>query len=199
MPTIRDILDNPRVNRLGETLREALTGPKGPVMEFPMREDPGTQAILHDVSRSQQATKKHQSKFTGGNRELEAVLSMGDWEYPADMPQEGWMGFPTKHPVHRFRDAEGNSTGENVRMMSVGFSKDGPTFAVPTFVDGKQLTNEEAIALAKRHGLMSYPMFDTVEGAESWIQSNHGRIDAFGEWRRPEVGYSRKRDHIERK
>ena len=37
MPTIRDILDNPNLTRLGQSLRDRIGGHTGPVMEFPRR------------------------------------------------------------------------------------------------------------------------------------------------------------------
>jgi hypothetical protein len=102
--------------------------------------------------------------------------------------------FPTNHPMN------GRS---NVRLMSVGGPKPEPdepvtstifdgdqsrasdelVRAIPTMVDGKQLSNDEALAIAKRHGLDKYPTFTTVEEAEAWIEKNHGNITEDGRLR----------------
>lgn len=82
--------------------------------------------------------------------------------------------FPTNHPP--IKNAGGSVS--NVVLMSVGFGT--KTFAIPTMVEGVQLTPERAIEIAKEQGLRKYPSFDTVDEAEEWIQKNHGNISADG-------------------
>ena len=82
-----------------------------------------------------------------------------------------WV-FPTKHP--KVKNPDGSSS--NVRLGS--FTEGKKIYAVPTMVEGKQLTGKAAFGLAKKHGLGKYPSFETVGKAEKWIKKNHGNISA---------------------
>jgi hypothetical protein len=85
--------------------------------------------------------------------------------------------FPTRHPYKKNED----DSISNVRMMTVGF--DDGTYVIPSMVRGKQLTQDEAVALARKKGLQKYPSFPTLDEAEKWVSEHHGRIDPRGRLR----------------
>ena len=106
-----------------------------------------------------------------------SVLAGGDTPGGDDkgtLLSHGRKVFPTKHPMVKNKDG-GIS---NVKMISVGF--DDRTYAIPSMVNGKQLSDDEAEEIARTMGLDKYPSFDSVDEAEAWIQENHGNIDAEG-------------------
>lgn len=82
--------------------------------------------------------------------------------------------FPTEHPPVR----NGDGSGSNV--MLGGFNIDGREYVIPTMVGGKQLTEEEAVTIAKKQGLDKYPSFATPQEATAWAQANHDKIDPNG-------------------
>jgi len=100
----------------------------------------------------------------------------------------GWSGqFPTRHPVVPRLDGE--MGGSNVVLSGFTFElEDGIVreFLIPTMVGGKQLSDEEAIAVAEEHGLGNYPSFAEPGEASAWAEANHHLIDESGKWT-PEV------------
>ncbi len=75
----------------------------------------------------------------------------------------------------------------NSNVVLAGFAfelEDGTVreFLIPTMVGGKQLSDEEAIAVAKEHGLGSYPSFAERGEARAWAEANHHLIDENGKW-----------------
>ena len=100
----------------------------------------------------------------------------------------GWSGqFPTRHPiVPRLDGAPG---GSNVVLSGFTFElEDGSVreYLIPTMVGGKQLSDDEAIAVAEQHGLDRYPSFAEPGEASAWAEANHHLIDESGKWT-PEV------------
>lgn len=95
-----------------------------------------------------------------------------------------WQGFPTSHPMVD----NGDGTGSNVVLSSFWFGdeNEGKEIVIPTMVDGKQLTDEEAIAIARKNGLDKYPQFggtpeEAIEAASKWAEENHGNINEAGQ------------------
>lgn len=95
---------------------------------------------------------------------------------PAPKPKKV---FPTRHPMVKNKDG----SGSNVVLKSWNFGAEsgGKEVVIPTMVGGKQLTDAEAIAIARKHGLDKYMQFDTVAEANAWAEENHGNINANGE------------------
>tara|TARA_R110002110_G_scaffold164773_5_gene364972 strand:+ start:253 stop:717 length:465 start_codon:yes stop_codon:yes gene_type:complete len=85
--------------------------------------------------------------------------------------------FPSPHP--KVKNADGSES--HVKLSTFGF--DGKEYVLPTMVDGKQLSNDEAIASAKKYGLSNYPSFSSLKKAEAWIAANHGKITGPGKGR----------------
>ena len=55
-------------------------------------------------------------------------------------------------------------------------------FLIPTMVGGKQLNDDEAIAVAEEHGLDKYPSFAEPGEANAWAEANFNLIDENGRW-----------------
>ena len=91
-------------------------------------------------------------------------------------PPPPWQGylpqetFPTQHPYVQ------NPDGSYSNVKLKGFEFDGREYVIPTMVGGKDLSDEQAVAVAKRHGLEKYPNFATIEEANQWAEANHARI-----------------------
>ena len=95
-----------------------------------------------------------------------------------------WQGFPTSHPMVD----NGDGTASNVVLSSFWFGDEtgGKEIVIPTMVDGKPLTDEEAKAIARKHGLDKYPQFggtqeEAIEAASKWAEENHGNINEAGQ------------------
>lgn len=69
--------------------------------------------------------------------------------------------FPTKHPFVENEDG----TYSNVKTITVQFDDD-KHYVLPTMVEGKQLSDDDAIKLAQEKGTSNYPSFDTAKEAE---------------------------------
>ena len=67
--------------------------------------------------------------------------------------------FPTKHPTVQNEDG----TVSNVRTITV--EADGIHYVIPSMVEGKQLTNDQAWQVALEQGLGKYPSFDNAAAA----------------------------------
>jgi hypothetical protein len=87
--------------------------------------------------------------------------------------------FPTQHPF--VKNPDGGSS--NVMMAGVGL--EGKEYVIPTMVNGKQLSIEEAVEVARKAGLDKYPSFSTAKEADDFAQKNHGSIDENGYLRDP--------------
>ena len=99
-----------------------------------------------------------------------------------------WQGFPTSHPMVD----NGDGSVSNVVLGSWWFGGEeagatgGREIVIPTMVDGKPLTDEEAIAIAREHGLDKYPQFggtreEAEKAASKWAEENHGNINEAGQ------------------
>ena len=104
--------------------------------------------------------------------------SAGQFNMFPEPETTGAWGFPTKHPM--VDNPDGSSS--NVRLASYTFTEGGKdrTYAIPTMVDGKQLSDTEAVGMARKYGLEKYPAFESVKEAEDWIGKSHGNIKPKG-------------------
>ena len=86
--------------------------------------------------------------------------------------------FPTKHPFVKNKDG----TRSNVKLATFSFGEGDKEmhFVIPTMVDGKQLTNDEAVAKARQMGLDRYPKFKTGQEADAYSKKIHGNINEQG-------------------
>jgi hypothetical protein len=100
---------------------------------------------------------------------------VGDLPGPMLMSQRQQV-FPTRHPT--VKNVDGSHS--NVVIMGHSESNAGPVYAIPTMVDGRQLTSKEAIAVAKRNGLQNYHQDKTPQEHNAWAKANHGRINEDG-------------------
>jgi hypothetical protein len=82
--------------------------------------------------------------------------------------------FPTKHPYVKNKD------GSSSNVVLAGFNIDGKEYVIPTMVGGEKLSNKEAIAVAKSHGLENYPSFATPNEASAFAEKIHGSVDENG-------------------
>lgn len=93
---------------------------------------------------------------------------------------QGQKVFPTNHP---FKGGDSNvllaTTGGKNPDDPTGLT-DEPVHVFPTMVEGKKLSGDAALAIAVENGLDNYPVFETIEDAQQWIDLNHGNIDPQG-------------------
>ena len=92
--------------------------------------------------------------------------------------QPSFRIFPTKHPFVTNKDG----TRSNVKLATFSFGEGDKQrhFVIPTMVDGKQLTNDEAVAKARQMGLKNYPKFKTGQEADAYSKKIHGSINEQG-------------------
>ena len=83
--------------------------------------------------------------------------------------------FPTKHPF------VSNDDGSKSNVILGTFEFDGNHVVIPTMVDGKKLSDKEAVSIARENGLQNYPTFDTAKEADRWAEENHSKINEDGE------------------
>ena len=86
--------------------------------------------------------------------------------------------FPSSHPFVKNEDG----SVSNVKLATFGFGdeKNPKYFVVPTMVNGYQLSNDDALTIAKQYGIARYPSFKTQESADEWAKSSHDKIDENG-------------------
>lgn len=82
--------------------------------------------------------------------------------------------FPTRHPMVK------NEDGSESNVLLTGMNHNGREYVIPTMVDGRKLTPQDAFRIAKKRGLENYPNFSSVEEADKWARENHGSIDEEG-------------------
>lgn len=85
-----------------------------------------------------------------------------------------YKGFPTKHP--NVKNPDGSES--NVLLSTFGF--DDKQYVIPTMVEGKRLSDDEAFNTALQHGIGNYPSFRTVKQADDWARKYHGRVSPEG-------------------
>lgn len=76
------------------------------------------------------------------------------------------------------QNADGSQS--NVVIMGHSETRDGPVYAIPTMVEGKQLTPKDAVNLARKNGLENYHKDRTPEEHNAWATENHGNIGEDG-------------------
>lgn len=86
--------------------------------------------------------------------------------------------FPTKHPFVKNKD--GSRSNVKLATFSFGEGNKEMHYVIPTMVGGKQLTNEEAVGIAKKMGLNRYPKFKTGQEADAYSKKIHGSINEQG-------------------
>jgi hypothetical protein len=82
--------------------------------------------------------------------------------------------FPTKHP--HVQNKEGGES--NVLLGTFGI--DDKQYVIPTMVEGKKLSPNQAVDTAMQYGIEKYPSFNTVEQADTWAKKYHGRVQPDG-------------------
>jgi len=82
--------------------------------------------------------------------------------------------FPTKHPFVDNKDG----SKSNVKISTYQFDDD--HILIPTMVEGKQLSDDEAISVAKKFGLHMYPKFKSAEEANKYAEQIHSNINESG-------------------
>lgn len=133
-----------------------------------------------DVLRGRATTPEAQQRL----QEVEQQLKQGQQATPAptatqQTPQERAAEvqtnrFPGNYPYVQ------NPDGSRSNVKLGGFEIDGRNYVIPTMVNGKQLTPDEAVAIAKQQGLDKYPSFATRQEADNYAQSIHSRVDEQG-------------------
>jgi hypothetical protein len=91
--------------------------------------------------------------------------------------KNGWK-FPTKHPM--VKNEDGSKSNVILRATTMTEDDGDWTYVYPTMVDGKQLTDKEAMKVADSHNWKGYPRFKTVKEANAYAEANHGNIAADG-------------------
>ena len=84
---------------------------------------------------------------------------------PSGEPQKNM--FPTEHPLVKNDDG----TFSNVKTTTV--EMDGRHYVIPSMVGRKQLSTDEAVAVAKEQGLDKYPSFSTGPEALKFSEEEH--------------------------
>ena len=82
--------------------------------------------------------------------------------------------FPTKHPYVQ------NQGGSESNVLLGTFGIDNKQYVIPTMVEGKKLSPNEAVDTAMQYGIEKYPSFNTVEQADTWAKKYHGRVQPDG-------------------
>jgi len=106
---------------------------------------------------------------------------MGENFFDTSDPIKLGKVFPTRHPHAKNKD------GSSSNVLLEGFNLDGKERVLPTMVDGKKLSSDEAVNLAYKKGLDNYPSFNSVREASDWASGNHGKIDEGGWLARDDV------------
>ncbi len=94
------------------------------------------------------------------------------------MPKPTIRVFPTKHPYVKNKD--GSKSNVRLSTFSFGENEDKVHFVIPTMVEGKQLSDGEAVNLAKQMGLNRYPKFKTAKEADLYSKQIHSNINEQG-------------------
>ena len=81
--------------------------------------------------------------------------------------------FPGKYPMVKNKDGTVSNVVTTVVRFDDGF------YVLPTMRDGKQMSTEEAINVAKKSGLQNYPRYNTQEDAVKFSENIHDKIDQF--------------------
>jgi hypothetical protein len=82
--------------------------------------------------------------------------------------------FPTKHPYVQ------NKEGSESNVLLGTFGIDDKQYVIPTMVEGKKLSPNQAVDTAMQYGIEKYPSFNTVEQADTWAKKYHGRVQPDG-------------------
>ena len=85
-----------------------------------------------------------------------------------------YKGFPTKHPSVK------NPDGSQSNVMLGTFGIDNKQYVIPTMVEGKKLTDDQAVSTAMKFGINNYPSFSDVTQADSWAKKYHGKVSPSG-------------------
>jgi hypothetical protein len=149
------------------------------------RMDEINNSLLRKIAKHDKQTAKAAQDSLGINPEFEKAVKatpvVRSYREPLSPPGDllrdtRERAFPTKHPLGQ--NADGSRS--NVVIMGHSESKDGPVYAIPTMVGGKQLAPKEALAVAKSNGLQNYHKDMTPEEHNAWAKANHGNIDENG-------------------
>ena len=86
--------------------------------------------------------------------------------------------FPGNYPYVTNKDG----TRSNVKTGTFSLNQGDKVkhYVFPTMVDGKDLTDEQAVKTAKEYGLDRYPSFKTLKEANDYSKKIHGNINPQG-------------------
>lgn len=73
-----------------------------------------------------------------------------------------------------------NKDGSTSNVKLATFQFDDKHVVIPTMVGGKDVSSDEAVKIARKHGLDKYPTFSSKKEAERFAKENHGRISPTG-------------------
>jgi hypothetical protein len=73
-----------------------------------------------------------------------------------------------------------NPDGSESNVLLGTFGIGQKQYVLPTMVEGKKLTPDQAVNIARQHGLNKYPNFLTPAQADSWARKNHSFIGEDG-------------------
>jgi len=85
-----------------------------------------------------------------------------------------YKGFPTKHPSVQ------NQDGSQSNVILGTFGIDNKQYVIPTMVEGKKLTDDQAVSTAMKFGINNYPSFSDVPKADAWAKKYHGKVSPSG-------------------
>ena len=78
--------------------------------------------------------------------------------------------FPTKHPYVK------NEDGSESNVLLGTFGINDKQYVIPTMVEGRKLSPNEAVNTAMKYGIQNYPSFSDIQKADTWAKQYHGRI-----------------------
>lgn len=116
-----------------------------------------------------------------GNLNDVELYSLMDYIFPKRTESDAQKVFPTSHPF--VENEDGSVSNVILSGATIPWSGGKQKVVVfPTMIGGKQYKPNEALSIAEKFGIWQYPLFDTIEDANKWAETNHDKIDAFGYW-----------------
>ena len=97
-----------------------------------------------------------------------------------------WLQPPKELPLPGAGTRVNNPDGSFSTERSMGVNIDGREYVLPTLLNGKQATPDEAIEAAKQRGLENYPNFATQEEASEFARNRSEALGAQGTAQEPQ-------------
>jgi hypothetical protein len=86
--------------------------------------------------------------------------------------------FPGKFPS--VENEDGTNSNVKIGTFTFGEGDKQKHLLIPTMVDGKQLSNDDAVNLAKSNGIDRYPSFNSQAEADQYAEVIHSKINESG-------------------